>query len=160
MSESFTDLQRTCRTCGQGFVWTAAAQSRQAERAREQPERRFVPPTHCWRCRRPWSRTGESADTNTSKTSGVIVRVRDAGFGFIRADGGAELFFHASSVYRGRFDELRIGDTVIFDVVEGVGKSPRAVNVIATYAAPTLSAERREPQRARPPAEEGPYDDH
>ncbi len=60
--------------------------------------------------------------------NGTIVRVvRDKGFGFIREEGGRELFFHRSSV-QGSFDDLREGQRVTFDE-EQSAKGPRAGNV-------------------------------
>ena len=48
--------------------------------------------------------------------SGAIARIlSDRGFGFIRDARGQELFFHATSVERAAFDELREGDQVEFE---------------------------------------------
>ena len=48
---------------------------------------------------------------------GTIKTIRDdRGFGFIRADEGRqELFFHASAVEGGAFDQLRQGQRVEYD---------------------------------------------
>ena len=63
--------------------------------------------------------------------SGTIKRlVRDRGFGFIRDDGGQELFFHRSAVAQGAFDQLIEGQRVSFDE-EASAKGPRAANVRA-----------------------------
>ena len=60
--------------------------------------------------------------------NGTIVRVvRDKGFGFIREEGGRELFFHRSSV-QSSFDELREGQKVTFEE-EPSAKGPRAGQV-------------------------------
>jgi len=61
--------------------------------------------------------------------SGTIKRlVRDKGFGFISAGGAEEYFFHSSACSGMRFDDLREGQQVSFDVGRGP-KGPRAENV-------------------------------
>jgi CspA family cold shock protein len=61
--------------------------------------------------------------------SGTIKRlVRDKGFGFISAGGQEEYFFHSSACAGMRFDDLREGQQVTFDVGRGP-KGPRAENV-------------------------------
>ena len=52
-----------------------------------------------------------------SMAEGTIKTIRDdRGFGFIRADEGRqELFFHASVVEGGAFDQLREGQRVEYD---------------------------------------------
>lgn len=63
--------------------------------------------------------------------TGTIKRlVSDKGFGFIAANDGSrvEYFFHTSACRDVRFDELREGQTVSFDVGQGP-KGPRAENV-------------------------------
>jgi CspA family cold shock protein len=63
--------------------------------------------------------------------NGTIVRVaREKGFGFVRDEGGRELFFHRSAV-QGSFDDLREGQRVTFDE-EASAKGPRAGNVRAS----------------------------
>lgn len=60
---------------------------------------------------------------------GTIVRLKDRGFGFIgRGQGEKDLFFHANELKGLRFDELREGDAVTFEVSDGP-KGPCAVNV-------------------------------
>jgi CspA family cold shock protein len=60
---------------------------------------------------------------------GTIKRVvRDRGFGFIRSSDGQEVFFHSSSLQQMKFDGLKEGDTVEFEVVRGE-KGTRATNV-------------------------------
>lgn len=60
---------------------------------------------------------------------GSIVRLQDKGFGFIKPeDGSKDVFFHASALVEVSFDDLREGDNVTFDVVEGP-KGPAAANV-------------------------------
>lgn len=56
--------------------------------------------------------------------------VGDRGFGFIAREGEAkDLFFHSKDVSGVTFEELREGDTVSFDVVQGE-KGPSAQNVV------------------------------
>ena len=44
----------------------------------------------------------------------------DRGFGFISRDGEVkDLFFHSKDLVGVTFDELQVGDTVTFDVVDG-----------------------------------------
>jgi CspA family cold shock protein len=50
------------------------------------------------------------------------------GFGFIRSDGGQDIFFHRSAVRGTAFGRLREGTPVEFDVEE-TNKGPRAVSV-------------------------------
>ncbi len=60
---------------------------------------------------------------------GSIVRLQDKGFGFIKPeDGSKDVFFHASALVEVSFDDLREGDVVMFEVVEGP-KGPAAANV-------------------------------
>lgn len=61
-------------------------------------------------------------------TQGTIKRlVRDKGFGFI-SDGGQEYFFHSSACSDIRFDDLREGQSVSFEIGRS-DKGPRAENV-------------------------------
>ena len=62
--------------------------------------------------------------------NGVIKKkVEDRGFGFITREGESkDLFFHSKSVVGTTFEELREGDAVTFDVVQGQ-KGPAAENV-------------------------------
>jgi CspA family cold shock protein len=55
----------------------------------------------------------------------------DKGFGFIKADGGDDYFFHQSAIYGEGIDNLRESDSVEFDVTEGP-KGLRAENVRRT----------------------------
>jgi CspA family cold shock protein len=60
---------------------------------------------------------------------GKIKTVTDRGFGFIAVDGQAkDTFFHSKSLNGVMFDDLKVGDTVSFDVEDGP-KGPAAVNV-------------------------------
>jgi CspA family cold shock protein len=64
-----------------------------------------------------------------ASTNGIVKRlVADKGFGFIQADNGTEYFFHQSACNGVRFDELREGQQLSFDVGQGP-KGPRAENV-------------------------------
>ena len=59
---------------------------------------------------------------------GIIKRLTDKGFGFIRTDEGSDVFFHRSSVEGTTFEELRENQRVSY--VESAGpKGPRAENV-------------------------------
>ena len=60
--------------------------------------------------------------------NGTIKRLTDKGFGFIAAADGTEYFFHQSACRGMRYDELREGQAVTFEVGRGP-KGPRAENV-------------------------------
>lgn len=58
---------------------------------------------------------------------GTIARVTNKGFGFIAREGGQkDLFFHSNELVGVRFDDLREGDKVTFEV----GESPKGPNAI------------------------------
>lgn len=60
---------------------------------------------------------------------GTIKTLTDRGFGFITREGETkDLFFHAKDLNGVTFDDLKVGDAVTFDVVEGQ-KGPSAENV-------------------------------
>lgn len=60
---------------------------------------------------------------------GTIARLTDRGFGFISREGEQkDLFFHSNELKNVRFNELREGDRVTFEVAEGP-KGLNAVNV-------------------------------
>ncbi|MFY9463039.1 MAG: cold shock domain-containing protein [Candidatus Sungiibacteriota bacterium] len=60
---------------------------------------------------------------------GIIARLTDKGFGFIKRDGQErDLFFHSNELVNITFDELREGDRVSFEVAESP-KGPNAVKV-------------------------------
>ncbi len=63
-----------------------------------------------------------------ANVNGTIKRLTDKGFGFITAAGGDEYFFHQSACRGMRFDELREGQPVTFEVGQGP-KGPPAENV-------------------------------
>ncbi len=55
--------------------------------------------------------------------------VAGKGFGFIAREGEAkDLFFHSNELKGVTFDELKVGDTVTFEVTNGE-KGPAATNV-------------------------------
>jgi CspA family cold shock protein len=60
---------------------------------------------------------------------GTIKTLTDRGFGFIGRDNGEkDLFFHSKDLQGISFDDLKVGDTLTFEVAEGQ-KGPAAVNV-------------------------------
>ena len=59
--------------------------------------------------------------------TGKIKRLTDRGFGFVEAD-GQDVFFHMSNLQGVRFEDLREGQTVTFDIGQGP-KGPRAENL-------------------------------
>ena len=59
---------------------------------------------------------------------GTIKRLTDKGFGFIDTGDGKDVFFHSSALEGIRYEELREGQRVTFNVGEGP-KGPRAENV-------------------------------
>lgn len=50
--------------------------------------------------------------------TGVVVRLNDRGFGFIKPDNGTDnIFFHSSGMARrGTFDDVREGDKVEYEM--------------------------------------------
>lgn len=61
--------------------------------------------------------------------NGTIKTLTDKGFGFIAREGESkDLFFHSSELVDVTFDELKVGDAVTFDVVDGP-KGPAATRV-------------------------------
>jgi len=61
--------------------------------------------------------------------TGTIARLTDKGFGFISREGQEkDLFFHSNELVNVKFDELREGDTVSFEVADSP-KGPNAVKV-------------------------------
>jgi len=60
---------------------------------------------------------------------GTIKTLTDRGFGFISREGETkDLFFHAKELVGVSFDELKVGDAVTFEVVDGE-KGPAATSV-------------------------------
>lgn len=62
-------------------------------------------------------------------TTGTIKTKTDKGFGFIKVEGSADVFFHQTAC-NGQFDMLQIGQQVNFDLEQGE-KGPKAMNVVA-----------------------------
>ena len=61
--------------------------------------------------------------------TGTIKTLTDRGFGFISREGEAkDLFFHSKELQGVAFDDLKVGDVVSFEVVDGE-KGPSATNV-------------------------------
>ncbi|MEK7543161.1 MAG: cold shock domain-containing protein [Patescibacteria group bacterium] len=61
--------------------------------------------------------------------NGVIKTLTDRGFGFITREGETkDLFFHSKELKGVTFDELKVGDKVTFEVVNGE-KGQSATNV-------------------------------
>ncbi len=61
--------------------------------------------------------------------TGTIKTLTDRGFGFISQEGQEkDLFFHSKDLSGVTFDELKVGDKVTFEVVQGE-KGPNAKNV-------------------------------
>lgn len=58
----------------------------------------------------------------------IKVVLADRGFGFIRAENGRQLFFHASALARDDFYSLRPGQTVDFHLRRS-RRGPQAANV-------------------------------
>ncbi|MCH7598022.1 cold shock domain-containing protein [Patescibacteria group bacterium] len=60
---------------------------------------------------------------------GTIARLTDRGFGFIAREGeDKDLFFHSNDLQDVQFNDLREGDEVSFEVVEGQ-KGLNATNI-------------------------------
>lgn len=60
---------------------------------------------------------------------GIIKTLTDRGFGFISREGESkDLFFHSKELNGVAFDDLKVGETVTFEVEEGQ-KGLSAVNV-------------------------------
>ena len=58
---------------------------------------------------------------------GTIARLTDKGFGFIKVEGQEkDLFFHSNELVNAKYDELREGDKVSFEI----GESPKGPNAI------------------------------
>jgi CspA family cold shock protein len=61
--------------------------------------------------------------------TGTIKTLTDRGFGFISREGETkDLFFHSKDLNGVTFEELKVGDTLTFEVADGQ-KGPAAVNV-------------------------------
>ncbi len=61
--------------------------------------------------------------------NGTIKTLTEKGFGFISREGETkDLFFHSKDLVGVTFDELKVGDTLNFEVAQGE-KGPSAKNV-------------------------------
>lgn len=61
--------------------------------------------------------------------TGTIKRLTDKGFGFISREGEEkDLFFHSNDLNGVSYNDLKVGDSVTFDVEQGQ-KGPAAKNV-------------------------------
>ncbi|HZS49586.1 MAG TPA: cold shock domain-containing protein [Bryobacterales bacterium] len=68
--------------------------------------------------------------------SGTIKKlIAERNFGFIRAENGQDVFFHASAVQQNGFASLAVGQAVNFDLERGE-KGPKASNVRARREQP------------------------
>ncbi len=62
--------------------------------------------------------------------TGIIKTLTDRGFGFISREGEEkDLFFHSKDLSGVTYEELKVGDVLSFDVVDGE-KGPSAKNVM------------------------------
>ena len=76
----------------------------------------------------PRNKVGFLGTTN-KHMNGTIKTLTDRGFGFISREGEVkDLFFHSKELKGVTFDELKVGDVVTFEVVNGE-KGPSATNV-------------------------------
>ena len=100
-------------------LWTAGLESVTIEAVLETKEKRSV-----------FSNSKKSKSKNEHKNmTGTIKTLTDRGFGFIAREGETkDLFFHSKDLQGVAFDDLRQGDSVTFDVIEG-DKGPAATNV-------------------------------
>ncbi len=58
---------------------------------------------------------------------GTIANLNPKGFGFIKLDGGEkDVFFHSNELVDIRFEDLREGDTLEFDIED----SPKGKNAV------------------------------
>ncbi len=60
---------------------------------------------------------------------GIIKKLTDRGFGFIKPEQGEDLFFHGSDVEGVEFNSLGEGQEVEFEDGQGRDGRPRAANV-------------------------------
>jgi CspA family cold shock protein len=62
-------------------------------------------------------------------SKGTIARVMDRGFGFIKTEEGADLFFHRNDLEGVEFNSLQAGQEVEYEKSEGKEGRPAAVKV-------------------------------
>ena len=74
---------------------------------------------------------------------GTVKTKTDRGFGFISRDGQQkDLFFHSKDLVGLTFDEIQVGDVVMFEIVEGPkGASAKNVRRADAEAAPAMETE-------------------
>ena len=60
---------------------------------------------------------------------GTIARLMDRGFGFIKIEGGKDLFFHRSEIEGVEFSSLHEGQEVEFEMGQDSKGRPQAVKV-------------------------------
>lgn len=66
--------------------------------------------------------------------NGIIERLNEKGFGFIKIQGNPKsVFFHASQLKGSRFTELQEGDNVTFEDLVTTDKGQHAVAVSLNY---------------------------
>ncbi len=65
-------------------------------------------------------------------SKGTIARVMDRGFGFIKTEGGSDLFFHSNDLEGVEFNSLQTGQEVEYEKGEGRDGRPAAVKVRLT----------------------------
>jgi cold shock protein len=59
---------------------------------------------------------------------GTIAGLNEKGFGFIKVEGmEKDLFFHSNELTNASFDDLRVGDTLEFEVAD----SPKGKNAVS-----------------------------
>ncbi len=63
---------------------------------------------------------------------GKIARIMDKGYGFISVEGQEkDLFFHSNDIEGVSFDELKEGDSVEFEIVNGdKGPSAKKIKIV------------------------------
>ncbi len=82
------------------------------------------------RSRRTKVRTAVKPDERGVRTTGRIVRVLyGQSYGLIRIAGRRDVFFHRKDVRAGLFNNLAIGDRVVFELIEDPLTGPRGVRV-------------------------------
>ncbi len=75
-------------------------------------------------------KSNNSKIEKNKKMKGTIKTLTDRGFGFIAREGETkDLFFHSKDLNGVAFDDLKVGQEVTFDVVDGQ-KGPSAQNVM------------------------------
>ena len=65
------------------------------------------------------------------KSNGIIRKlIRDRSYGFIKSEGGEEVFFHSNQLQGAVFDALREGQTVVFEAgLSSKGLQARSVKI-------------------------------